>query len=250
MLDRFIRAIYDHVESIAELRGFDHSGSAARAFAVIPMRKTIAFIILGLLLAFPAAAQPGGCTPVTYPASPLYQSLALTDSRWSATLSTLATNAIQSPTCALTGATLTETVSATQAHYAQNTVSVSFSGAKQVTTFFRQVTGTRNVYDFLYNHLEGGSVSVGINLSTCTILSAYPAKATSPWTSGAASASFLFINGATWCKVVMTFNATTSTQISPTFFMLNGNAVSYVGGGTSSIGIWGYDFRRKFWSCC
>jgi hypothetical protein len=207
------------------------------------MRKTIAFIILGFLLAFPAAAQPGGCTPVTYPASPLYQSLALTDSRWSATVSTLATNAIQSPTCALTGATLTETVSAMQAHYAQNTVSVSFAGAHQVTTFFQQVTGTRNVYDFLYDHADRGSMSVGVNLANCTALSALPATARSPWTNGAASVASQFINGAAWCKVVMTFNATTSTQISPTFFMLNGTRESYVGDGTSSIGIWGYDFR-------
>jgi hypothetical protein len=29
--------LYVHVESIAELRGSDHSGSAARALAVIPM---------------------------------------------------------------------------------------------------------------------------------------------------------------------------------------------------------------------
>jgi hypothetical protein len=206
------------------------------------MRTMIALIVLGLLLAFPAAAQPGACTPV-YPASPLYQSLALTDSGWSATLSTLATNAIQSPACAQTGATLTETGSGIQTHYAQNTVSVSFAGAHQVTTFFQQVTGTRNVYDFLYDHADGGSMSVGVNLANCTALSALPATATPPWTSGAASVVSQFINGAAWCKVVMTFNATTSTRISPTFFMLNGSRVSYVGDGTSSIGIWGYDFR-------
>jgi hypothetical protein len=184
------------------------------AVLLVGLKRLIPALILSIITAQAVAAgffilgkASGACTPDTYPASPLYQSFAFTDTGWGATFATLATNAIQSPACAQTGATLTETATTGQ-HSLQNTVSVAYAGVNVETIFVRDVVGTRNAYLYLYDFLDAGgagSASVGVNLSNCTILGTNPAATTSPWSGASAVVSSQLINGATWCEVALTF---------------------------------------------
>jgi hypothetical protein len=221
------------------------------------MKRLILALILSIVTAQVMAAGwlilgKAPCIPITYPASPLYQSFAFTDTGWGATFATLATNAIQSPACAQTGTTLTETATTGQ-HTLQNTVSVAYAGVNVETIFVRDVVGTRNAYVYLYDFLDAGgagSASVGVNLSNCTILGTNPAATTSPWSGASAVVSSQLINGATWCEVALTFTASSSTQLQPTVVMMNGSSVSYAGDGTSQIGVWGLDFRAGTATAC
>jgi hypothetical protein len=186
----------------------------------------------------------GGCTPFAYTGASLYQSYALTDSGWTNGLTAFATDQIASPDCANSGATIVEDMSGGGGHQVYNNpINVATSTLTyQYTSWVRSVMGTRNAYIAVDGGgFNGNSAYVGVNLSNCT--SAIPAATAGAFTAASASITSVAINGSTWCETVLTFTGATGTGIALQFALLEGTTIVYTGDGTSTIGIWGVDFR-------
>lgn len=226
------------------------------------MRSNIASIIALILVIFsaPAYAQPGGtvmatrritqhpwpgyrpgmtrplCRTFSYTGTPLYQSLALTDS-WTSTNVSLTNNFLVSPACITTGAQITENT-ATAFHGVQKQpVAVVPAGSHTLTVFAKRTFETRNVTINPQDTTFISGVDIVVDLGACVVLSfdgfgnfSTPAVTTQ------------FINS--WCQVITTWTyAVPDTGIFLFFGEANGTTTSYLGDGLSSIGLWGVDFR-------
>lgn len=214
------------------------------------MQRTIAFAIAALIAGLCCLAQAQtppfgavllapGCSPVpAYAASPLYQSLALTDT-WGVESATLSTNKLQSPVCSNTAAKVAETTAASTGHDTNKQIAVTLLGATSytLTSYYKMVVGTRNA-QLQVNDATFANGAGGVYLaSTCTVSSSFVFGTYTLNSATAARAQ----NG--WCKFTLTFTSVAS--ISPYIFLdlVNGTNNSYTGDGVSAGGFWGVDLR-------
>lgn len=188
-----------------------------------------------------AGAAGVACTPVTYPASPLYQSLALTDS-WTVSNATAATNNQVSPACTTTAYKLTEDATASVSHQTTKNPAAFTSVASTtytLTWYAKRVTGTRNIQVNLFSTAFNSQVFWGADLGTCTTNVA-AAIGIAGFTSPTGTAS---VGPGGYCKLVLTWVGKTDTGVAIQFQMMSGTSTTYSGDGTSAIAIWGVDIR-------
>jgi hypothetical protein len=180
------------------------------------------------------------CSPIPgYTGTPLYQSLALTDT-WATTNAALVTNNVVAPVCTTTAALLTEN-SATGVHNVGKSPSVTITtGAHTLTAYAKRVTGSRNLDMNAQDSTFSSGIGAQFNLGTCAVNSSFSFG--SRFSSVTVTATS--VSGG-WCKLqaVITY-ASSDTGIYIPFDMLNSTFTSsYAGDGASSIALWGVDFR-------
>lgn len=214
----------------------------------------IALLAVALGLASPARAQfacgaaagfgggfctpPPSCTPFSYPASPLYQSLTFSDA-WTANQSVLTLNQVSSPACTISGANLREDATASAQHRVFNQPTVTLiASAHTVTLFAKQTVGTRNIeIDIDDSGFASGLFSY-FNLSTCAPING-SSGVFGAWTLYSASATL--VGG--WCEMVANFTATVSVNPFIFVYLVSGTSDTYNGDGVSTNSIWGLDLR-------
>lgn len=216
------------------------------------VRRLLAALCIALLVApsidaaprrpgAPVALRSGlqffasACSPFAYTGTPLYQSLALSDT-WTATGTTLTTNAVSSPACTTTGAKLIENT-ATSLHVGQKTVDFTITQASHTLTVFFQPIGSRTLGLELIDSAFASGSHVDVS-GACAVTNNY----TYGTRFSANSASVSLVNG--WCKVVLNSTyATSDTEITVQAIVTNAGSTSYAGDGASGLALWGVDFR-------
>jgi hypothetical protein len=175
------------------------------------------------------------CSAFSYTGTPLYQSLALTDT-WTPGANTLTTNAVFSPACATTGAKLIENT-ATSAHTGQKTVDFAITAAVHTLTLFYQPVGARSIGVEIDDSSFASGSHVDVS-SACVVTNNYVFGTRFSGN----SASVSTVNG--WCKIVLnTTYATSDTEISIFISNTNAGSTNYAGDGVSGVALWGVDFR-------
>lgn len=175
------------------------------------------------------AAQPSGGT---YDAPPF--------TGWSDNATTHVLNGAVSPDCSKRSAVITED-GTTAGHYLSESLVASITAASHTFTSYakRGYTGQRNYIENAFSSTFASEASVGVSLSTCAIT--LTAVATGSW-SGVSATSTALPGG--WCKVTLTWTAVVDTQIFLLTQIMSGAATSsYAGDSSSSIWVWGADFR-------
>lgn len=200
-------------------------GFACLAQAQAPNIKTI---ILSSSCSFIAAPTGGAFNP-----GPTWPSWVTSQ------LAAFSLNAIKAPDCSNAGAVMLEN-SATNLHQiTRNPAIVTAIQTYTETIYIGRAVGSRNIQ--LDNYNSSGFTSnarLSVDLGTCTI-------------SVAASVSGAFINPSAtaarstleYCKITLTWTGIVDTSVDFFFNMLNGTTASYAGDSTSSVKIWGMDFR-------
>lgn len=180
------------------------------------------------------------CVPFSYTGTPVYQSLAFTDS-WSPTAATFPTNVALSPACTTTAASLVENT-ATASHLAQKNVTVGITARNYTTTWFakRGVGGSpRNFQLNLSNEAFNAGATLIVDLGSNTVNTQFAFG--TGWSFVSASTT-LQPNG--YCKCVFTVGVAVDTGMIFQFILNNASfSQSYLGDGVSNVLFWGLDFR-------
>lgn len=178
-----------------------------------------------------------GCTVVTYAASPLYQNL--TFSGWSPTNTTMSGNAVFSPACATTGTKDTPNSTSSVTHDLVVNTSVVTAVQTYTAVFYaKRVVGTLNVQAIIFSSDFGSSISIGVDLSNCTINVAVGGGGSFTSRSGSVSVAQ---NG--WCRIQLSYTGKVDTNTIPDILPASGTSATYTGNSSDAIGIWGFDLR-------
>lgn len=183
---------------------------------------------------------PQSCVTFSYAGTPVYQSLAFTDS-WSPTAATFPTNVALSPACTITAASLVENT-ATASHLAQKNVTVGITARNYTTTWFakRGVGGSpRNFQLNLSNEAFNAGATLIVDLGSNTVNTQFAFG--TGWSFVSASTT-LQPNG--YCKCVFTVGVAVDAGMIFQFILNNASfSQSYLGDGVSNVLFWGLDFR-------
>lgn len=159
---------------------------------------------------------------------------------WSGVGTTFASNisSLIDPACTVTAASQTEDASGPGIHASLFTTAHTWTAqSATITVYAKRLVGTRNfMINFVDQTLANG-VSIGADLSNCSINVAAAVMGT--WTGASGTVSSV---GSGWCKLTATATATAANPyIIPE--NLSGTSGSYAGDSTSSVAFWGIDVR-------
>lgn len=176
-------------------------------------------------------------TWVTAPTGAFYSDAALAN--YAAQRTTISKNTQAAPDGANHGALVTEDSTASNNHNVNHNIGTTEAATYVSTIFAKRVTGTRNLQTIFYDGSYGSSFVNGIDLSNCTINNG-------PQVTGATfkePSGNAFVEPGGWYRLIGTF-LTGVTAIDTYMEMGSGTNDTYSGDGTSSIGLWGVDFRK------
>lgn len=182
-------------------------------------------------------ANSNSCVPVVIAGGGLFTDTTFSTFSLSTGTDTLTLNALASPACTTTAATLKEGT-ATSSHSVFHAFTATITAAPHTfSVYAKRVTGTRNIELAVYTVSFSAGIQVFFNPATCALVtsSSYGTFTAASNTATAAASGY--------CLVTSTATPAANTTLRLEVDMANGSTDSYTGDGSSTAAIWGVDYR-------